>query len=120
VEALTAALITELPMENGKRVIKPIAYGLVIFTTIGITIANALLSRVGLDHSYMYLFSVAFVLMLMLVGKRPVMVVLVLVGIVMINLPAHVLVDWHLDRDLLLGLLCAVFLVPVIYELLVG
>lgn len=107
-------------MANEKRVIKPIAYALVIFLTIGITIANALLSRIGLDHSYMYLFSLAFGLMLLLVGKRPVMIVLVLMGMVMINLPDHVLTNWNLDRDLLLGVLCAVFLVPAIYDLVVS
>jgi len=107
-------------MANEKRVIKPIVYALVIFLTVGITIANALLSRIGLDDSYMVLFSLAFVLMLLLVGKRPVMVGLVLMGIVMINLPAHVLLDWHLDRDVLLGVLCAVFVVPAIYDLVVS
>jgi hypothetical protein len=38
-------------MEHGSRYITPIAYGFVVFITLGITIANETLSRFGMENN---------------------------------------------------------------------
>lgn len=104
-------------MENGKRVIKPVVYGAVIFTTLGITIANETLSRFGLEQNRMLLFSVALVLAALLFSRNVILLGSVVLGVLALNLPEATLIQYRLDRDVLLAAVCALILVPSVYQL---
>lgn len=104
--------------EQGSRNIKPIAYGFVVFITLGISIANETLSRLGIENNYVIVFSVAFVVAACILATKIWLTMLVLLGVVAINLPEAVLLGMNLDRDVLLGAVCAVILVPTVYELM--
>jgi len=43
----------------------------------------------------------------------------VLAGVFAFNLPDAVLMQYHLDRDVLLAMVCATLLVPSVYQLIV-
>jgi hypothetical protein len=105
-------------MEQGSRNIKPVAYGFVVFITLGISIANETLSRFGMENNYVIVFSVAFLVAACILVTRIWLTAFVVLGVVAINLPEAMLVGFSLDRDLLLGAVCAVILVPAVYELM--
>ena len=97
--------------------LKPFVYGIVIFGTLGVTFANAVLSRIGLEGNYVYLFATALVVAGVMLGRNVFLIALLLAGVVAINLPEAALLRYHLDRDVLLAVLSAVILAPPIYEL---
>lgn len=105
-------------MERASRSIKPIAYGFVVFITLGISIANETLSRFGMENNYLVVFSVAFVLAACILASKIWLSVLVILGVIAINLSDAVLLNMNLDRDVVLGAVCALILVPAVYELI--
>lgn len=105
-------------MERSSRSLKPLAYGFVVFITLGISIANETLSRFGMENNYLFVFSVAFVLAACLLSSKIWLSLLVILGVVAINLPDAMLMNMNLDRDVVLGAVCALILVPTVYELL--
>ncbi|PCJ27956.1 MAG: hypothetical protein COA96_01985 [SAR86 cluster bacterium] len=104
-------------MERQKHAFKPIAYGVIIFVTLGMAIANETLSRFGLESNYIAVFSVAFILVAILLSKNLIMLVVVITGVIALNLPEALLLQYHLDRDVLLAVVCAAILVPSVYDL---
>ncbi len=107
-------------MERQKQLIKPLVYCAVVFITLGIAISNAILTRLGLENNYIVVFSIAFLVAAVLLSKNVLMLVLVLAGVFAINLPDATLIQYHLDRDVLLALVCATILVPSVYRLCVN
>ena len=111
-------------MEQGSRYITPIAYGFVVFITLGIAIANETLSRFGMVNNYFIIFLVAFLVAACILITRSrltvfvVMGVWVVGGVVVNHLPEAMLVGFSLDRDLLLAAMCAVILMPAVCELM--
>jgi hypothetical protein len=85
-------------------------------------IANEILARFGLESNYIIVFSIAFLVAGLLLCKNLVllMLMLVLVGVFAFNLPDATLVQYHLDRDVLLAMVCATLLVPSVYQLIVN
>lgn len=107
-------------MERQKQFVQPLVYCAVVFITLGIAIANEILARFGLENNFIVVFSVAFVVAGLMLSKNIILLGLVLVGVVALNLPDATLVLYHLDRDVLLALVCATLLVPSIYQLIVN
>lgn len=105
-------------MEQGSKNIRPIGYGFVVFITLGISIANETLSRFGMENNYLIVFSVAFVFAACILATKIWLTMFVLLGVVAINLPETMLLGMNLDRDVLLGAVCALILVPTVYELI--
>ena len=103
-------------MIREKSAVKPLAYALAVFLTLGITIANETLSRFGLEGNYLVMFSTAFIMAALLLGQSPWLLVLLGVGVVLINQPEEFLALYSLDRDLLLAALCALIVVPMFYR----
>jgi len=99
---------------------KPLAYGFIIFITLGMAIANETLSRFGLENNYIAIFSVAFLLAAILLSKNLMWLVVVIAGIAAINFPEATLLRYNLDRDVLLAIVCGAILVPSIYDLFVN
>ncbi|MDA1289926.1 MAG: hypothetical protein O3C37_03525 [Proteobacteria bacterium] len=107
-------------MERQKQLIQPLVYCVVVFITLGIAIANEILARFGLESNYIIVFSIAFLVAGLLLSRSLVLLMLVLVGVFAFNLPDATLVQYHLDRDVLLAMVCAMLLVPSVYQLIVN
>lgn len=107
-------------MERQKQLIQPLVYCAVVFITLGIAIANEILARFGLENNYIIVFSIAFLVAGLLLSKNIILLVIVLAGVFAINLPDATLVQYHLDRDVLLALVCGTLLVPSIYQLFIN
>jgi len=93
------------------------AYAAVVFVTLGLTIANETLSQLGLEQNYVMVFSVALVVAALLLSRNLVLIVAVIAGVVILNLPDPTLLGVHLDRDVLLAFICGLILVPTVYQL---
>ena len=107
-------------MERQKQLIQQLVYCVVVFITLGIAIANEILARFGLESNYIIVFSIAFLVAGLLLSRSLVLLMLVLVGVFAFNLPDATLVQYHLDRDVLLAMVCAMLLVPSVYQLIVN
>lgn len=105
-------------MERESSQIKPYVYGVMIFTTVGITLANATLTRIGIENNQVALFSVAFLLAATLLSRNLLLVGIVLFGVLTLNISDSILLQYHLDRDILLAMIGAAIIVPSIYEML--
>lgn len=105
-------------MQKPSNVIKPLSYGLVLFTMLGITVAQATLSSIGLDGNYVFLFSLAALIALMLLNKNPLVITIVVVGVIAFNLPEATLESFRLDRDILLAFVGAIIFAPTVYGML--
>jgi len=107
-------------MGRQKQLIQPLVYCVVVFITLGIAIANEILARFGLESNYVIVFSIAFMVAGLLLSKNTILLMLVLAGVFAFNLPDATLVQYHLDRDVLLAMVCATLLVPTVYQLIVN
>ncbi|PCI74345.1 MAG: hypothetical protein COB20_15245 [SAR86 cluster bacterium] len=107
-------------MERPKQLIQPIVYCAVVFITLGIAIANEILVRFGLESNYVIVFSIAFLVAGLLLSKNLILLMFVLAGVFAFNLPDATLVQYHLDRDVLLAMVCGTLLVPSVYQLIVN
>lgn len=83
---------------------------MIIFLTLGLALANETLSRIGMEGNRLALFSVAFVVAIILLSRNLVMVIAVVIGVLALNLPEAMLLQYHLDRDMLLALIGAAVL----------
>jgi len=104
-------------MERQSSQIKPYIYGVIIFLTLGLALANETLSRIGMEGNRLALFSVAFVVAIILLSRNLMMVIAVVIGVLALNLPETVLLQYHLDRDMLLALIGAAVILPSVYGL---
>ncbi len=104
-------------MERQSSQIKPYVYGVIIFLTLGLALANETLSRIGMEGNRLALFSVAFVVAIILLSRNLIMVITVVIGVLALNLPEAVLLQYHLDRDMLLALIGAAVILPSVYGL---
>ena len=107
-------------MERQKQLIQPFVYCVVVFITLGIAIANEILARFGQESNFVLVYSVAFLVAGLMLSKNLVLLFFVLVGVFAFNLPDAALVQYHLDRDVLLAMVCATLLVPSVYQLIVN
>jgi hypothetical protein len=105
-------------MERNSRGIKTLAYGFVVFITLGITIANETLSRLGQEGNYAVAFSIALVMAALLLAEKRWLTVAVLLGVVVVNLPDTTLLALGIDRDMIFAGICALILVPTLYDLM--
>lgn len=105
-------------MERETSQIKPYVYGVMIFTTVGITLANATLTRIGIEDNRIALFSIAFLLAAILLSRNLMLVGIVVFGVLTLNVSDSILLQYHLDRDILLAMIGAAIVVPSIYEML--
>ncbi len=104
-------------MERQSSQIKPYVYGVIIFLTLVLALANETLSRIGMEGNRLALFSVTFVVAIILLSRNLIMVITVVIGVLALNLPEAVLLQYHLDRDMLLALIGAAVILPSVYGL---
>jgi hypothetical protein len=92
-------------------------YALVFFSLVGISLASETLTRVGLGDNYVYIVSLGLLFSVLLLGKKRLLVLCVLIGVLAINLPESFMAAYMVDRDLLLATVCSFILVPTLYDL---
>ena len=97
---------------------KVLLYGLILFLTIGVTVAREALSRFGLETNYLMIALVALVFTALLAHRSLMLVVLVLLLCVAINLPPEMLGGLTIDQDFLVAALIAVVILPLVHKLL--
>ena len=105
-------------MREASRSIKPLIFVAIIFIALGVTIANETLARMGLEGNYVLQFSAALMVAALLFSKNRGLVVFTCFGVAAINMPDATLASFGIDRDVLLASVCAVILVPSLYQLI--
>jgi hypothetical protein len=103
--------------EDGRR-FRLFAHGLVIFVSMGITIANEILTRVGFSGSSFYVYSLALLLVALMLKRRVLAQGAILGAVILLSAPEATLVYYNLNRDYLLSAICAGILVPTLYSLI--
>ncbi len=104
-------------MERAPNQFKLFMYGVLIFITLGISFANETLSHIGIEGNRMAVFAIAFLLAAILLSRNLLIVGIVVLGILALNLPEATLLQYHLDRDMLLALIGATVILPSIYHM---
>ena len=105
-------------MERRSSSTKPIVYALVIFLLLGVSIANAMLTQLGLQDNYVLMFSIAFVVAGLTLSRNIFLLLAVLLGVLAFNQPDEWLARFYLDKDLLLAAIIALIMVPSAYRAL--
>lgn len=104
--------------KNKSHFLRTAGFALVLFVCLGLSLANATLSSVGLAQNSGLLLSFACVVAVLVAGAGRIMLVLVAIGVGIINLPEATLMQWGMDQELVLALVCAAILLPAAYNLL--
>jgi len=104
-------------LRRDSNVMRPLIFGFVVFTTLGVSIANETLARFGLEDNYVMLFSLALLMAVLLLSRNILMLGLVLAGVILMNMPDATLVTYRLDRDVLVAAVCAIILAPSVYNI---
>lgn len=104
-------------MHSEGKSVRGVMYALVFFSLVGISLASETLTRVGLGDNYVYIVSLGLLFSVLLLGKKRLLVLCVLVGVLAINLPESFMATYMVDRDLLLATVCSLILVPTLYDL---
>lgn len=92
-------------------------YAVVLFVTIGVTIARETLAQLGLDSNYLAIGVIALAVTAMLAHRNWLLVGVVAALCIVINLPAEVLGGVQIDHDLLIALLLGVTVLPLVHGL---
>ena len=93
-------------------------YAVVLFLTIGVTIARETLAQLGLDSNYLVIGALALLVTSMLAHRNWLLVGVVALLCIIINLPADVLGGIQIDHDLLIALLLGVTILPAVHRIL--
>lgn len=104
-------------MHSEGKSARGVMYALVFFSLVGISLASETLTRVGLGDNYVYIVSLGLLFSVLLLGKKRLLVLCVLIGVLAINLPESFMAAYMVDRDLLLATVCSFILVPTLYDL---
>jgi hypothetical protein len=99
--------------------IKFAVYAVVLFVTLGLTIARETLARLGLDSNYLVMAVLAIAVTAMLAHRNAVLVTIVAILCVVINLPPEALGSIKIDHDLLIASLIGVTILPLVHRVLV-
>lgn len=96
---------------------KPMLIGVFVFLTVGVSLANAVLTRFGLAENYVLLFFAAFLIAVLLLSRNLFFAGLALLGVVFLSFPEATIASLSLDRDVLLALVCAIVIAPSAYDM---
>ena len=99
--------------------IKFALYAVVLFVTLGVTIARETLAQLGLDSNYLVMAVLAIAVTAMLAHRNWLLVGVVAFLCIIINLPPEALGNIQIDHDLLIALLLGVTILPVVHRFVV-
>lgn len=92
---------------------KMLGYGLIIFMTLGITLSRALLERIGLETNYLFIALGALVVSGLLVYRGLLLIMIAIAMSIAVNMPEDFLVQYSVDRDVLLVILLMMVIFPI-------
>ena len=92
-------------------------YAVILFITLGVTIARETLAQLGLDSNYLAMGVLALSVTALLAHRNWLLVGVVALLCVIINLPPEMLGGIQIDHDLLIALLIGVTILPVVHRL---
>jgi len=92
---------------------KMLGYGLIIFMTLGITLSQALLERIGMETNYLLIALGAFVVSGLLVYRGLLLIVIAIVMSFAVNMPEDFLLQYSVDRDILMVILLMMVIFPI-------
>lgn len=107
-------------VDKEKRAARTLLWSLALVSVAGIGLASEAMGRFGLAGNYVYVVSLGLLFSLLLQGRRPLLVLCVLTGVLAVNLPESILGYFMIDRDFLLASVCSLILVPTLYDLLLA
>lgn len=94
-------------------------YAVVLFITLGVTIARETLAQLGLDSNYLVMAVLALAVTILLAHRSWLLVGVVAVLCLIINLPPEALGDIEIDRDFLIASLLGVTILPLVHRIVV-
>lgn len=97
--------------------IKFALYTVVLFVTLGVTIARETLTQLGLDSNYLVMAVLALAVTAMLAQRNWLLVGVVALLCLIINLPPEALGAIEIDHDLLIALLLGVTILPIVHRI---
>ena len=103
--------------EDGRK-FRLFAHGLVIFVSMGITIANEILTRFGFAGNSFYVFSLALLLVALVLRRRVLAQGALLAAVILLTAPEATLIYYNLNRDYLLSAICAGIIVPSLFSMI--
>lgn len=92
---------------------KVLGLGLIIFMTLGVTLSRALLERVGMETDYLFIALGALVVSGLLVYRGILLIVIALLMSLAVNLPGDVLMQYSIDKDVLMVILLLMIIFPI-------
>ena len=107
-------------LQSEKKSIQGAVVVLILFSLIGFSLATEMLARVGLGDNYVYIVSLGLLFSVLLLGKKKLLVLCVLVGVLAINLSGTIMAAYVIDQDILLAMVCSFILVPTLYDLVLA
>ena len=100
------------------RISKNIIFGVFVAGLVGVTVATEAMSLLGLADNYIYIASATLLIGLFLFNSSFTIVLIVLVGIGILNLPEANLQQIGLDKDIVMAIVGALIVSPGIYRAL--
>lgn len=94
-------------------------YSIVLFITLGVTIARETLAQLGLDSNYLVMAMLAIVVTAMLAHRNYLLVGVVGLLCIVINLPPEAMGDIQIDHDFLIASLLGVTILPLVHRMVV-
>lgn len=99
--------------------IKFALYAVVLFITLGLTIARETLAQLGLDSNYLVMAVLAIAVTALLAQRNWLLIIVVALLCIIINLPPEALGNVKIDHDLLIAMLLGVTILPVVHRFVV-
>ena len=93
---------------------------LVVFMTLGITLSSSLLEMFGVATNYMFIGLGALLITAMVSFRSIGLIVIILLVSLPINLPEEYLIQYYIDRDVLIVLVILMIIFPFAYSEFVG
>lgn len=92
---------------------KILGYGLILFLTLGITLSQALLERIGLDTNYLLIALGALIISGLLVYRGLLLIIIAIFMSIAVNMPEEMLLQYSVDRDILIVMLMLLVIFPI-------
>ena len=99
--------------------IKFALYAVVLFVTLGVTIARETLAALGLDSNYLVMAILALTVTAMLVHRGWLLLGVVALLSIIVNLPPELRGGIQIDHDLLIASLIGITILPLVHRLVV-
>ncbi len=93
-------------------------FAILLFVTIGISIANETVERLGLQGDYLVVAIIALGVSTLLIKRNVLLLGLVAVLCVFLNLPPESTASLQIDPDFIVALLLGLILLPLVHRLL--